>query len=62
MGKLLGDEGEIIGCDLFIMPSIVFSRVIHYINFVRCEILFFFLHLTKSKGDFQFNYCQIPSR
>ena len=52
MCKLLGNEGEIIGCDLFIMPSIVFSRVIHYLNFVRCEILFFLFILPKVKGFF----------
>ena len=49
MGKLLGDEGEIIGCDLFIMPSIVFSRVMHYLNFV-VKFYFFSSSYQKERG------------
>jgi len=49
MGKLLGDEGEIIGCDLFIMPSFVFSRVIHYLNFV-VKFYFFCSSYQKERG------------
>ena len=49
LGKLLGDEGETFGCDLFIMPSIVFSRVMHYLNFV-VKFYFFSSSYQKERG------------
>ena len=77
LGKLLGDEGEIFGCDVFIMPSIVFSGVFHYWNLVPYWLFFYngIREILYSKTDFislqslpkgnsiivQFNYYQIPS-